>query len=144
MENQYPEPLAPFNFARCFNTQCSKANSCLHHLAAVHDTPEYTSLRVVNPIRIPKDKTLCPYFQSTQKIHVAWGIEHLFDEVRYKYVKTLKNQLIGYFGRGKYYRFYRKECYLTPEDQEYIRKMFQKTGITEEPVFESYSDEYRW
>jgi len=77
-------------------------------------------------------------------VRVAWGIKHLLDDVPYKSLQPLKNQLIAYFGRGKYYRFYRKECSLSPEDQKYIRQTFRQHGIKKEPAFETYSEEYRW
>ena len=101
MKHQSEKPLAPYSFSRCFNAQCAKAETCLHRLAAVRDTPEYPSIRVINPLCIPADSSKCPYFQSAQKAHVAWGISHLLDDVPYKYLHTLKNRLIAHFGRGR-------------------------------------------
>lgn len=49
--------------------------------------------------------------------------------------------MISHFGRGMYYRFYRKERFFDPEQQEYVRRLFRQKGIKEEPVFESYSYE---
>lgn len=144
MKHSTEKPLAPYSFPRCFNAPCPKAETCLHRLAAVRDTPEYPSIPTINPLCIPQDNNLCPYFQSVQKVHVAWGISHLLDNVPYKHLHTLKNQLISYFGRGKYYRFYREESYLSPGDQAYIRKAFRQHNIGEEPVFDTYSDEYNW
>ena len=144
MKHSSEKPLAPANYSRCFNTQCTKADNCLHRLAALHDTPEYSSIRIINPLCIPTDSSQCTYFQSAQKIRVAWGINHLLDEVPYKTLQPLKSQLIAHFGRGKYYRFYREECYLSPEDQNYVRQTFRQYGIPGEPAFNSYSEEYRW
>ena len=144
MKHQSEKPLAPYSFSRCFNAQCAKAETCLHRLAAVRDTPEYPSIRVINPLCIPADSSKCPYFQSAQKAHVAWGISHLLDDVPYKYLHTLKNRLIAHFGRGKYYRFYREESYLSPADQAYIRSIFRQYNIQGEPAFDSYSEEYSW
>ena len=144
MQNKINPEAAPYNYARCFNNQCPKADNCLHRMAALNDTNEYPFIKSVNPQCFPVDGRACPYFQSAQKIHVAWGIKHLLDEVPYKDVFELKHRMLGYFGRGKYYHFYREECFLTPEDQNYIRQLFLQKGITKEPVFENYSDEYRW
>ena len=144
MKHSSEKPLAPANYSRCFNNQCPKADNCLHRLAALRDTPEYPSIRIINPLCIPEDSSQCAYFQSTQKIHVAWGISHLLDEVPYKNLQPLKSQLIAHFGRGKYYRFYREKCYLSPEDQNYVRQTFRQYGIPGEPAFNSYSEEYRW
>lgn len=100
MKHSSEKPLAPANYSRCFNNQCPKADNCLHRLAALRDTPEYPSIRIINPLCIPEDSSQCAYFQSTQKIHVAWGISHLLDEVPYKNLQPLKSQLIAHFGRG--------------------------------------------
>ena len=133
MKHSSEKPLAPANYSRCFNNQCPKADNCLHRLAALRDTPEYPSIRIINPLCIPEDSSQCAYFQSTQKIHVAWGISHLLDEVPYKNLQPLKSQLIAHFGRGKYYRFYREESYLSPRRPELYPQNFppiQHSGRT--------------
>lgn len=33
---------------------------------------------------------------------------------------------------------------LSPDDQRYIQKLFKEKGITEEPVYDYYTDEYNW
>ncbi|WP_369892806.1 DUF6078 family protein [Bacteroides sp. AN502(2024)] len=40
--------------------------------------------------------------------------------------------------------FYRKERYLSLEQQEYIRRIFRQKGIAEEPPFDSYTEKYMW
>lgn len=144
MESNFDYDSVPYAFAHCFNNQCPKAEKCLRHLAAQHCTNNYPTINIINPACIPADTDTCPHFQPTQKIHVAWGIHNLLDNVPYKDVHELKAWLIAHFGRGKYYRFYRKESYLTPEDQAFIRRMFRQKGIEQEPTFESYSEEYKW
>ena len=144
MENEFNYQSVPYNFAHCFNHQCPKAGKCLRNIAAQHCINNYPTLRIINPAAIPADANACPHFRSATKIHVAWGIKHLLDNVPYKNVYELKSQMIAHFGRGRYYRFYRKECYLAPEQQAYIRQLFRNQGIKEEPAFEAYSDEYSW
>lgn len=144
MESNFDYNSVPYAFAHCFNNQCPKAAKCLRNLAAQHCTNSSPTLRIINPTCIPTDGGACAHFKSNRKIHVAWGIKHLLDNVSYKDVHELKAWIMAYFSRGKYYRFYRKESYLTPEDQEFIRNAFRQRGIKEEPVFESYSEEYRW
>ena len=55
MKHSSEKPLAPANYSRCFNNQCPKADNCLHRLAALRDTPEYPSTRIINPLCIPED-----------------------------------------------------------------------------------------
>ncbi|MEY8687767.1 DUF6078 family protein [Bacteroides sp. AN502(2024)] len=71
-------------------------------------------------------------------------IRHLLDNVPHKDEEQLKSQMLGYFGRGMYYRFYRKERYWSLGQQEYIRRIFRQKGITEKPAFDSYTEEYIW
>lgn len=144
MKTQTNNRQAPYNFARCLNNQCPKEGECLRRIAARHDTVENPFIHVVNPMCIPADTGQCPFFRSAEKIHVAWGIKYLLDNVPHQSAQAMKKRIIARFGRTKYYRFYRKEYYLTPEDQEYICRLFREKGIREAPVFEAYSEEYRW
>lgn len=144
MEEEFDYQLVPYNFAHCFNNQCPKAGKCLRNIAAQHCTNNYPTLRIINPACIPANADKCSHFQSAEKINVAWGIRNLFDNVPHKNVSVLKSQMLAHFGRGKYYRFYRKECYLSPEDQAYIRQLFQRYGYKDEPAFESFSKEFDW
>lgn len=144
MEDQFNYQSVPFGYSHCFNNQCPRGEKCLRHLAAVHSTDQYPSMYVVNPNRIPNDTATCPFYQSIQKIHVAWGIRSLLDNVPHKDAPSLKDHMISHFGRGMYYRFYRNERFLDPEQQEFVRRLFRQKGIKEEPVFESYSYEFKW
>ena len=144
MEEELNYQLVPYNFPHCFKTQCPKGEKCLHHLVAVHSTDQYSTLSVVNPNCIPADTNSCPFFRSIQKMRVAWGVSHLLDDVAHKDAIALKSSMISHFGRGLYYRFYRKERFLNPEAQEFIRRLFRQKGLTEEPVFDTYTYEYKW
>lgn len=144
MEENFDYQSMPYHFAHCFNNQCPKGEKCLHHLAAMHSNSQYPTISIVNPNCIPEDMNACPFYHSTQKIRVAWGVKHLLDNVPHKDAIALKDLMLSYFGRGLYYRFYRKEKYLAPEQQEYIRRIFRQKGIAEEPIFDSYTEEYKW
>lgn len=144
MKDEFNYKSVPFNFAHCFQSQCLKAAHCLRNIAAQHVTNDSPFISIVNPACIPTDAEACSFFQSSQKIQVAWGIAHLLDHVPHKEATGLKSLLIGHFGRSKYYRLYRKENPLTPEDQAYIQRLFRQRGIQEALSFDSYSKEYNW
>ncbi|MEG1685913.1 MAG: DUF6078 family protein [Bacteroides sp.] len=143
MKKESDNLSAPYNFARCITNQCPQAKSCLHRLVALNDTTKEAIISIINPICIPTDEP-CPYYLSNQKVPVAWGITHLFDDIPHKNVQELKKQMLSHFGRTKYYCFYRKETCLTPEDQDYIRQLFQQKDIREDLSFDFYSEEYKW
>ena len=144
MEEEFNYEAVPYGYAHCFSAHCPKGGECLHHLAAMHSTDRYPTLSVVNPNCIPEDADSCPSFRPIRKIRVAWGIRHLLDHVTYKDADSLKRMMISHFGRGMYYRFYRKERFVTPEQQEYIQRIFRQKGITDQLAFDSYTEEYKW
>lgn len=142
MENNFDYQAVPHEYAHCFNSQCAQNSECLRHLVAEHCTSRYPTLRIINPNCIPANTATCPYFKSSRKLHVAWGLRNLLDNVPYKDGSSIRQALICHFGKTNYYRHYRQERALLPQDQKYIQQLFQSYGITTEPVFERYSDEY--
>lgn len=142
MENNFDYQAVPYEYAHCFNSECVRSSECLHHLVAENCTSRYPTLRIINPNLIPADTATCPYFKSTRKLRVAWGLKHLLDNVPYKDGDTIRHELVAHFGKTCYYRYYREERALLPEDQKYIQQLFRSHGITAAPQFERYSDEY--
>lgn len=144
MEQKTNTLSVPYSYARCYNEQCRQAENCLRRMAALYDTVDYPFITILNPVRFPKADGNCSYFQKAEKVRMAWGVKGLLDKIPYEDAVSIKQQLIGHFGKTKYYRFYREERYLTPKEQAYIRQVFCNKGITEEPPFTRYTDEYMW
>lgn len=144
MEKQPQLLTAPNNYARCLNTACPQAENCLRRIASLQDTDEKTYLKVVNPLRYPEEGENCPLFRSAEKIHAAWGVTHLLDNVPYKEAALVRALVINYFGKSRYYRCFRKEQFITPEQQSAIRHIFRQRGIADEPQFDYYTLEYNW
>lgn len=144
MEKQPQFPFAPKDFARCLNATCPRSQNCLRRTAALQDTDEHLFLKVVNPLRYPKEGEECELFRSTDKVRMAWGVTHLLDNVPYKEGSLLRNMIINHLGRSQYYRCFRKERPFAPQDQQTIRMLFRQRGISEEPSFDYYTNEFNW
>lgn len=144
MENDFDYKLVPSGFGHCFNNDCPQANSCLRNLAAKQSASGSSFITIVNPAHYPADGNACTHFKQCQKVRMAWGIAHLFDNLPSKEVPELRRRLISHFTKALYYRFYRKEYAIIPRDQLYFRKLFKQRGITEDPAFEYYTEEYEW
>lgn len=142
MDNKLDYQLVPLYYAHCFNAQCVKSNQCLRYMAATSCTSQAPFLSIVNPYRIPADTSMCPFFQSSQKERHAWGVKHIFDNLPHKKAQIMRKQIIAHFGKNAYYRFYREENMLSPQDQVFIQKVFTQHGIKEEPNFDRYTYEY--
>lgn len=144
MKEQFDYQSVPYGYAHCFNNQCAKAVNCLRNIAAQNITTGHPYITIINPAYVNSNTEECPYFHLKEKIRVAWGVSRLFDKIPYRDACELRHQIIGHFSRSKYYRFYRKEYSLMPEDQAFIRKMFRKKGVQEEPCFDEYTEIYKW
>lgn len=142
MEEDFDYQSVPARYAHCFNSECLQSRDCLRHLVAKCCTSQYPTLPIINPNCIPTDSAACPYFRSAKKLHVAWGISQLLENVPHKDAHSLRLQLIAHFGKTNYYQWYRQERPLLPKEQAYIREVFRQKGIVEEPQFCRYSDEY--
>ena len=81
---------------------------------------------------------------ADKKKRFALGITHLLDSVPHKEALGIKRELMAELNRTTYYRCYRKERLLKPKEQEYIRQLFLKSGIKEEPVYDEYVEQYEW
>ena len=84
--------------------------TAMRRVAALLTTADTSYISIVNPMCIPATGIDCPHFQNAEKIHVAWGISHLLDNVPYKDGTNIKQQLIGHFGKTLYYRFIAKNA----------------------------------
>lgn len=133
----------PANYGHCMNHGCPRSATCLRYMLGKLPHSANPFVSCLHPSHYPTG-VQCPYYRSSQKVRVAWGVRYLWDDVPYKLAVQMKQTLIRYFGRGVYYSYYRKEVPLFPEEQEVIRKLFAENGVTSEPVFESYSEEYEW
>ena len=142
MEQKTNTLSVPYSYARCYNEQCRQAENKFNTVASSRG--DYPFITILNPVRFPKADGNCSYFQKAEKVRMAWGVKGLLDKIPYEDAVSIKQQLIGHFGKTKYYRFYREERYLTPKEQAYIRQVFCNKGITEEPPFTRYTDEYMW
>ena len=143
MTNNFNYKEVSGNYAHCVNVECPRATECLRFQAAQHADAKAISFIIINPKHIASQKE-CSYFRLDQLIRHAVGITRLFDNLPYSKARRIKKQLQGHFGHNYYYRIYRHERYLSPKEQDFIRELFLKEGIQEEPVFDEYIDTYDW
>ncbi|MCH5288846.1 MAG: hypothetical protein J1E32_02905 [Treponema sp.] len=134
----------PSLYMICQNVGCAFAETCLRHLCFLELTADETALTVLNPLRYPQEGGECAYYNSTKKIRVAWGIRHLLDDIPHQRVKNMRNELIAHFGRTRYYRIYSELLPLLPADQDAVRRIFRKNGITDEPKYGRFTEEIIW
>ena len=144
MEPEFNYQSAPYGFAHCFNGQCACADKCLRYLLAAHIPSDRKYVTVVNPNNVVSDGKSCPFFKEKRLVRFAVGMIHLYDNLTYRDATIVKRPIYNHFGRSTYYRIRNRERLITPEEQIFIKNVFRKHGITSEPVFDEYKDDYDW
>ena len=129
MNTDFDYEIVPRGYAHCFNDNCSKAGSCLRHCVAQHCTADVPFITILSPACFPATSAECAYFAPIRKMRVAWGVKKLFDNLPYNKASDIRNQIIVYFGRTHYYRIYRKERFISPEDQQVITALSRRPSL---------------
>lgn len=144
METEFDYSSVPYGFAHCFKKKCKHSARCLHYLAALHATPACKYIHTLNPTYVASIGDDCPHLKIYQKQKFALGITNLYDHMLHSEAVVIKQQLIKYFNRSTYYRLWRKERLITPNEQKDVRQIFLSRGITNEPLYDEYIEQYDW
>lgn len=132
----------PSGFMHCLNASCQLADTCLRYRAMASLPKGCKPITIVNPAFVPSGNR-CPEFLSIENQQCAYGIDHLYDDMKYATAVKVKEHLIGHFGKNIYYRFMRKEKCFTPEHQQYIQEVFRKFDVEGTPRFDTYEPCYK-
>ncbi len=144
MKPDFDYSTVPYGYVHCLNRQCQHATNCLRHQVALRASPDCTTFIVVNPSHVAPNGEECSYFAPDRLQQFALGITHLLDNVSYSNAVIIKKQMIDFFEKATYYRCWRRERLIKPDEQAYIRKLFLDKGITENPLFDEYVEQYEW
>lgn len=142
MKPEFDYNSLPYDFIHCLNARCKRADECLRRQATLRMPKERGTVTVVNPGHIVSTGKNCPYFKPDKPLLYALGMTRLLDAVPHSEAMMIKQQMIDYFGQNNYYRFKRKERLFSPEEQEYVRGLFQERGLTDLPVFDEFIERY--
>lgn len=144
MKSEFNYQSVPHNFAHCFNGQCARAGECLRYFVGERIPADCNYVTAVNPNKVALEEKSCPFFKEKRLVRMAIGMSHLYDNLTYRDAIAVKRPIYSHFGRSTYYRMRNSERLITPEEQAFIKKAFQACGITSEPVFDAYEDDYVW
>lgn len=144
MEPESKFESIPGGFAYCMDGQCKQAATCLRHLASQQLTPERKVFSIVNPACTTPQEDSCPFFKEVQTVRYALGITRLLDDLPHNKAVAARQYINAGFSKGTIYRIRKKERLITPEEQEFIRRVFVRIGIEAEPVFDQYVEQYAW
>ena len=118
----------PHNWAYCFNDNCPRHEVCLHHISTIALDDSHTAGKAIfaNALR-PNDS--CQHYKPMRIINTAWGFDRMFDEVKTKDAPILRAMMRNYLGgNSMYYRYHHGIRRLSPEQQNWIKQLFERYG----------------
>ena len=136
----FPFSLVPDDWALCFLSECPLKENCQRWLAYTY-APDSVSVRPsIMPQALKQEP--CPYYTEPKPVHMACGFSDLFHSVKRADYPYMHSELTEYLGsRRAYYRYRSGERLLTPEQQSWIKKLFQKYGYDSGQIrFNGYVD----
>lgn len=101
-------------------------------------------LTIVNPRLIEQagGYERCPEFQKWELRRFARGMRWRYGALTGDAQKAIHERLEEHFGRALTGRMRRGDEVISPEDQEYIRRVFAESGQGVEPEFVAYEEHY--
>ena len=131
----------PAGYVYCFNESCPLNEECLRWIASQRINPEIIIAKTVLPTILQQQQ--CPYYRKAETLHMAWGFNKLFAEVKSKDEASLRLEMKTYLGgNGTYSRYKLGRRLLTPQQQEYIINLFRARGYSDGLEFDHYVDTY--
>ncbi|WP_300700438.1 DUF6078 family protein [Bacteroides sp.] len=134
----------PYGFGVCASSDCSKASTCLRHIALEHAPLKYSFLPTLTPQKLEAMKGNCEYYCPETTVRYAKGFTRAMELLTVRDYGTFRSRLMSYFGRKNYYLARRGEWLIRPVDQEYIIRLAKSYGVELDDYFDDYVDGYDW
>jgi hypothetical protein len=131
----------PAGYKYCFQAACPLHGDCMRFKASEVVPSDKTWGTSVFPTALKNGH--CDFFQEIKTLHLAYGFDALFANIKGKDVKELRAEVQQYLGaRSNYYRYNSGEYKLKLAQQAYILGLFSNFGYTEGMHFDAYEDRF--
>lgn len=133
----------PTGYITCLQTDCPRANTCLHQLAYEPLADKASVLSILNPKFCTKDDN-CPHYRDSAPVTYARGFTGIQRQMFPEQYKTFKAILVRRFGRNPYFERRNGHTPISPKEQEIIRKALKRAGVTLDLQFDQYEKDINW
>lgn len=141
-EERFKERAATGNV--CLNVDCPQREHCLRWQLREYVPRDRVFVMSVNPRYKGVAQGQCPAFRSDERITLAKGMVHFYDEMPRRMEERVKGLLIARYGRTIYYEYRNGKRLISPAMQAYIKDTCLHCGWTKEPVYDGYEEDYDW
>ena len=126
----------------CGNSQCSRAQECLHHAAFTQAPQGVTQWQCLLPTAVKDGE--CRFFQKNEMVMMARGFTNTFKRITSLDARHgIRMELTKCFGsKGSYYRYRNGERWMNPAQQQIVADVQQRYGVEAAPLFDEYQEAY--
>lgn len=126
--------------ALCFNEQCGRKQECMRYMVGQQIPKDHERGLSIYPNALHEGS--CKHFREFRVIEAAYGFGDIFANVATKHAPEMRRKMEHYLGgHGTYYRYKNGERPLSPEQQEWIRSLFESYGYDRNVEFCNYKQE---
>ena len=131
-------------FGVCLTQTCPLREECLHWILRTY-VPEdryYTNTVNLNHPLIQTNK--CTLYMKDQTVRMPMGISNIYYDMPERIAKPLKQHLIHYFSRKRYYEYHNGTRPVPREHEQHILQAAKNYGWDKPIAFNSYIEDYLW
>ena len=146
-----PHPLeeilrnkAEKGYGICLTQTCPLREHCMHYILRTY-TPGsyfYTTCTNLNHPLMQTEK--CPVYLSDKPVRMPLGLADIYYDMPARIANPLKQHLISYFNRRRYYEYHFGRRPITPEHEQHIRQAAINYGWQTPLKFKDYVEDYLW
>ena len=132
------------SYAVCYSQTCTLRQHCLRWQLSSY-LPESRRLATCTNLNNPAMQTeTCPMYRNDQPVRMPLGIAKMYYDMPQRIAFPLKQHLIHYFNRKRYYEYHSGYRPVPPQHEQYIRQSILRLGWTAPIEFSNYVEDYLW
>lgn len=126
----------------CGNSQCSRAQECMRHVAYTQAPQGVTRWLCLLPTAVKDGE--CRFFQKNEMVMMARGFSNMLKSVASLDARHgIRMELTKYFGsKGSYYRYRNGERWMNPAQQQAVADVLHRHGVEAASLFDEYQEAY--
>jgi len=128
----------------CFIEGCPLHHECLRWLVGQYTDTKLISQISINPLNPKMGREDCEMFRKNQRVVMKRGLTHLYDDMPARIEKRIRQLLIQFWGRKKYFETRKGERLITPEMQDDVVDACRHHGWAGPIVFDGEEEDWIW
>ncbi|MBQ8467599.1 MAG: hypothetical protein IJ546_07910 [Prevotella sp.] len=128
----------------CFSDHCVLRDHCLRRRLPHYLPTENRLISCMNPRYKDFDGDRCDMYVADQKVRMARGMLHLFDDMPARTAYLIRNALIEKYSRKIFYAYRKGDRLISPAMQQAIAVTMREHGWLNPPLFDDYVMDYCW